>query len=282
VLRKRQPVPGYDPGLYQSERVMAEAADGTEIPISLVWRRDRKRTGPQPLLLYGYGSYGIALDPGFSQSRVSLLDRGVVFAIAHIRGGGDLGRTWYEAGKMASKATTFSDFIACAETLVARGLTTPAQLAIEGGSAGGLLMGVVVNLRPDLFKAVVSDVPFVDVISTMLDETLPLTVGEFIEWGNPKLPEQYAWMRAYSPYDNLRAGAYPAMLVRSGLNDTQVAYWEPAKYVARLRTLKTDPNPLLFKINLEVGHGGASGRFDSLREIAEDDVFLLVELGLVD
>ena len=212
---------------------------------------------------------------------MSLLDRGVVFAIAHIRGGGDLGRTWYEAGKMAKKATTFSDFIACAETLIARGLTTPEQLAIEGGSAGGLLMGVVVNQRPELFKAVVSEVPFVDVINTMLDETLPLTVGEFIEWGNPKLPEQYAWMRAYSPYDNLEPGAYPAMLVRTGLNDTQVAYWEPAKYVARLRTLKTDANPLLLKINLEVGHGGASGRFDSLREIAEDDVFLLVELGLV-
>ena len=274
-------MPGYDPTLYQSERIMAKAADGTEVPISLVWRRDLKRSSPQPLLLYGYGSYGIAMDPWFSQTRVSLLDRGVIFAIAHIRGGGDLGRTWYEAGKMGKKATTFGDFIACAETVIARGLTTPKQLAIEGGSAGGLLMGVVVNQRPELFKAVVAEVPFVDVINTMLDETLPLTVGEFIEWGNPKLPEQYAWMRAYSPYDNLKAGAYPAMLLRTGLNDTQVAYWEPAKYVARLRGLKTDANPLLFKINLEVGHGGASGRFDSLREIAEDDVFLLVELGLV-
>jgi len=280
VLKKRQPVPGYDPTLYQSERIAAKAADGTEVPISLVWRRDRKRSRPQPLLLYGYGSYGIPMDPGFSQTRVSLLDRGVIFAIAHIRGGGDLGRTWYEAGKMAQKATTFGDFIACAEAVVARGLTTPGQLAIEGGSAGGLLMGVVVNRRPELFKAVVAEVPFVDVINTMLDESLPLTVGEFIEWGNPKLPEQYAWMRAYSPYDNLERGAYPALLVRTGLNDSQVAYWEPAKYVAKLRTLKTDANPLLFKINLEVGHGGASGRFDSLREIAEDDVFLLVELGL--
>ncbi|MGZ5251866.1 MAG: prolyl oligopeptidase family serine peptidase, partial [Caldimonas sp.] len=250
------------------------------VPVSLVWRRDAKADGPQPLLLYGYGSYGIPLDPGFSQTRVSLLDRGVVFAIAHIRGGGDLGRTWYEAGKMANKATTFSDFIACAEALVARGLTTPGQLAIEGGSAGGLLMGAVVNLRPELFCAVVAQVPFVDVINTMLDETLPLTTGEFIEWGNPKIAGQYAWMRAYSPYDNLKPGAYPAMLVRTGLNDTQVAYWEPAKYVARLRTLKTDANPLLFKINLEVGHGGASGRFDSLREIAEDDAFLLAEWGL--
>ena len=280
VLRKRQPVPGYDPTLYASERITATAGDGTEVPISLVWRRDRKRDGAQPLMLYGYGSYGIPIDPSFSQTRVSLLDRGVVFAIAHIRGGGDLGHSWYEAGKMARKDTTFSDFIACAEALVASGRTTPAQLAIEGGSAGGLLMGVVVNRRPELFRAVIAEVPFVDVISTMLDESLPLTVGEFIEWGNPKLPEQYAWMRAYSPYDNLTRGAFPAMLVRTGLNDSQVAYWEPAKYVARLRTLKTDANPLLLKINLEVGHGGASGRFDSLREIAEDDVFLLVELGL--
>jgi oligopeptidase B len=281
VLRKRQPVPNYDPSLYASERSFATARDGTRVPISLVYRRDRRQGGPQPLLLYGYGSYGIPIDPAFAQTRVSLLDRGVVFAIAHIRGGGDLGRTWYEAGKMANKQTTFDDFIACAEALVAARRTTPEQLAIEGGSAGGLLMGAVVNQRPELFRVVVSHVPFVDVVTTMLDETMPLTVGEFIEWGNPKIAEQYAWMRAYSPYDNLKRGAYPAMLVRTGLNDTQVAYWEPAKYVARLRTLKTDDRPLLFKINLEVGHGGASGRFDSLREIAEDDVFVLVELGLV-
>ncbi|MEP7140433.1 MAG: prolyl oligopeptidase family serine peptidase, partial [Caldimonas sp.] len=281
VLRKRQPVPGYDASLYASERTTATAADGTAIPISLVYRRDLKRAGPQPTLLYGYGSYGIPIDPSFSQTRVSLLDRGVVFAIGHIRGGGDLGRTWYEAGKMARKQTTFDDFIACAEALVATGRTAPDRLAIEGGSAGGLLMGAVVNQRPELFRAVIAEVPFVDVVTTMLDESMPLTVGEFIEWGNPKIPEQYAWMRAYSPYDNLKRGAYPAMLVRTGLNDTQVAYWEPAKYVARLRTLKTDDRPLLFKINLEVGHGGASGRFDALREIAEDDVFVLVELGLV-
>ncbi|MEP6739843.1 MAG: S9 family peptidase, partial [Caldimonas sp.] len=281
VLRKRQPVPGYDPSLYRSERIMARASDGTDIPVSLVWRRDRKRAGPQPLLLHGYGSYGIPLDPWFSQARVSLLDRGVIFAIAHIRGGGDLGHSWYEAGKMAKKETTFTDFIACAEALIAKSYTTPATLAIEGGSAGGLLMGAVVNRRPELFRAVVAEVPFVDVINTMLDETLPLTTGEFIEWGNPKLPEQYAWMRAYSPYDNLKRGEYPAMLVRSGLNDSQVAYWEPSKYVAKLRTLKTDANPLLFKVNLEVGHGGASGRFDSLREVAEDDAFLLAELGLL-
>ncbi len=279
TLRKRQPVPNYDPELYASEKTFAVARDGTRVPISLVYRRDRKTGGAQPLLLYGYGSYGIPIDPAFSQTRVSLLDRGVVFAIAHIRGGGDLGRTWYEAGKMANKQTTFDDFIACAEALVASGRTTPALLAIEGGSAGGLLMGAVVNQRPELFRAVVSVVPFVDVVTTMLDESMPLTVGEFIEWGNPKLAEQYAWMRAYSPYDNLKRGAYPAMLVRTGLNDTQVAYWEPAKYVARLRTLKTDDRPLLLRTNLDVGHGGASGRFDSLREIAEEDAFVLVELG---
>jgi oligopeptidase B len=280
VLRKRQPVPGYDPTLYASERTFATARDGTRVPISLVYRKDRRRASPQPLLLYGYGAYGIPIDPAFSQTRVSLLDRGLVFAIAHIRGGGDLGRTWYEAGKMARKQTTFDDFIACAEALVDGGWTTPAQLAIEGGSAGGLLMGAVVNQRPELFRAVVAEVPFVDVVTTMLDESMPLTVGEFIEWGNPKIAEQYAWLRAYSPYDNLKAGAYPAMLVRTGLNDTQVAYWEPAKYVARLRTLKTDERTLVFRINLEVGHGGASGRFDSLREIAEDDAFVLVELGV--
>jgi len=280
VLRKRQPVPGYDPALYASERIMARAGDGTEVPISLVWRRDRRQAGPQPLLLYGYGSYGIPIDATFAQTRVSLLDRGVIYAIAHVRGGGDLGKRWYEAAKMATKAVTFSDFVACAEALIARGTTSPSQLAIQGASAGGLLVGAVVNLRPELFRAVVSEVPFVDVVNTMLDETLPLTTGEFLEWGNPKIAGQYAWIRAYSPYDNLKPGAYPAMLVRTGLNDTQVAYWEPAKYVAKLRTLKTDAAPLLFKINLEVGHGGASGRFDALREIAEDDAFVLVQLGL--
>lgn len=280
VLRKLQPVPTYDASRYASERVMAKAADGTDIPVSLVWRKDRRRPGPRPLLLYGYGSYGIPLDPWFSSARVSLLDRGVVFAVAHIRGGGEFGRSWYEAAKMDSKATTFSDFIACAEALVARGDTAPDRLVIEGGSAGGLLMGAVVNARPELFRAALLEVPFVDVVNTMLDETLPLTVGEFIEWGNPKLEEQYAWLRAWSPYDNLKPGAYPAMLVRTGINDTQVAYWEPAKYVAKLRTLKTDAEPLVFRINLDVGHGGASGRFDALREEAENQAFVLAVLGL--
>jgi len=282
VLKKRQPVPNYEPSLYASERLVARAADGTEVPVSLVYRKDRRQAAaPAPLLLYGYGSYGIPMDPWFSSARVSLLDRGVVFAVAHIRGGGDLGRLWYEAGKMGRKMTTFNDFIACAEALIAQGWTEPAKLAIEGGSAGGLLVAAATNLRPDLFKAVVAEVPFVDVLNSMLDESLPLTIGEFIEWGNPKLPEQYAWMRAYSPYDNLKPGAYPAMLVRSGLNDSQVAYWEPSKYVARLRSLKTDANPLLFLINLEVGHGGSSGRFDALKEVAEDDVFLLDQFGLL-
>lgn len=280
-LRKQQPVlGGYDPAHYTSRRVSARAPDGTAVPISLVFRRDLQRKGPQPLLLYGYGSYGVPTDPGFNAARLSLLDRGVVFAIAHIRGGGDLGRSWYEAGKMAHKQNTFSDFIASAEALIAQGYTRPSELAIMGGSAGGLLMGAVVNQRPELFAAVVAEVPFVDVVNTMLDETLPLTTAEFQEWGNPKVAEQYRWIRAYSPYDNLKAGAYPAMLVRTGLNDSQVPYWEPAKYVARLRTLKTDSRPLLLKVNLEVGHGGASGRYDALQERAEAFAFLLAQWGL--
>ena len=281
-LRKVQPVlGGFDATRYASERILARAADGTEVPVSLVYRKDRRTPGrPQPLLLHGYGAYGIPSDPWFSSARVSLLDRGVIVAVAHVRGGGDLGRTWYEAGKLERKMNSFTDFVACAEALVAQGVTEPARLAIEGGSAGGLLVAAAVNLRPGLFRAVLADVPFVDVVNTMLDETLPLTVGEFIEWGNPKLEPQYRWLRAYSPYDNLKRAAYPAMLVRTGLNDSQVAYWEPAKYVARLRTLKTDANPLLLRVNLEVGHGGASGRFDALKEVAEDYAFLLVELGL--
>ncbi len=281
TLIKQQPVlGGYDPTQYTSQRLMATAPDGTAVPISLVYRKDKRLDGPQPLLLYGYGSYGYPTDPPFSAYRISLLDRGAIFAIAHIRGSGDLGRSWYEAGKMARKQNTFSDFIACAEKLIALRFTSPAQLAIHGGSAGGLLMGAVVNQRPELFHAVVAEVPFVDVINSMLDETLPLTVGEFLEWGNPKIAEQYRWMRAYSPYDNLKRGAYPAMLVRTGINDSQVAYWEPAKYVARLRTLKTDAQPLLMNVNLDAGHGGSSGRFEELKERAEIFTFLLVQWGL--
>ncbi len=282
TLRKRQPVKGgYDPSLYASERVWAMAGDATRVPVSLVYRRDRRRAGePQPLLLYGYGSYGSPMDPNFSSARLSLLDRGVVFAIAHVRGGGDLGRAWYDDGKLARKMNTFTDFIAAAEALVKQAYTRPEQLVIEGGSAGGLLMGAVTNLRPELFHAVVAEVPFVDVINTMLDETIPLTTGEYIEWGDPRIEAQYRWMRAYSPYDNLRPGAYPAMLVRTSFNDSQVPYWEPAKWVAKLRTLKTDDHPLLLDINMDAGHGGASGRFDAMKERASIYAFMLSQWGL--
>jgi oligopeptidase B len=281
ALMKVQPVlGGYDATRYQSERHYATAKDGTRIPISIVYRKDMKRSGSQPTLLEGYGSYGYPFDPSFSSSRVSLLDRGVVYAIAHIRGGGDLGQLWYDDGKLDKKMNTFTDFIAVADALVEKKIASPEHLIIHGGSAGGLLMGAVTNLRPELFKAVVSEVPFVDVINTMTDETLPLTVGEFLEWGNPKIKVQYDWMRAYSPYENLKRGAYPAMFIRTGLNDSQVSYWEPAKYAAKLRTLKTDSNPLLFAINMDAGHGGASGRYDALKEAAMMYTFMLQQWGL--
>ena len=281
-LLKRQPVlGGYDPSEYRSEAITAIAADGTRVPVSLVYRKSLRTPGkPQPLLLYGYGSYGIPMDPYFRSSRISLLDRGMIFAIAHIRGGGDRGKTWYDAGKLKRKKNTFTDFIAAADSLVRRRYTAPDRLVIQGGSAGGLLMGAVVNMRPDLFRAVVSQVPFVDIMSTMLDASLPLTVGEYLEWGNPNEPGAYRYMRSYSPYDNLRRGAYPAMLVETSLNDSQVMYWEPAKYVARLRTLKTDSNPLLLKTIMEAGHGGASGRYDALQELAFTYTFVLDQVGL--
>lgn len=281
TLMKRQPVlGGYDPALYDSTQIMARSADGTEVPISLVWKRRWRIGQPQPLLMYGYGAYGIPVDPYFSSSRLSLLDRGVVFAIAHVRGGGDRGRRWYDDGKLASKPNSFTDLVACAEALVAQGWTTPAQLIIEGGSAGGLLVAAAANLRPDLFRAVVAEVPFVDVVNTMLDESLPLTVGEFLEWGNPKEPHHYAVIRSYSPYDNLREAAYPAMYLRAGLNDSQVPYWEAAKYAAKLRTLKTDDEPVLLSVNMDAGHGGASGRYDALAERAEVLAFMLAVWGL--
>ncbi len=276
LLKQTEVLGGYDPARYKSERVWASAGDGTRIPISLVYRADLRAGGPQPLLLYGYGSYGISLPDNFAAPRLSLLDRGVIYAIAHIRGGGELGEPWREAGRMERKMTTFTDFIACAEHLIASGYTARDQLAAMGGSAGGLLLGAVLNLRPDLFRAAVVKVPFVDVLNTMLDASLPLTTSEYIEWGNPNLAEQYRWMRAYSPYDNLKRQAYPAMLVTTALNDSQVPYWEAAKYVARLRTLKTDTNPLLLKVSLDpAGHGGASGRYDALRETAFDYAFVL-------
>jgi len=281
TLRKQQPVlGGYDPTLYASERLHAVASDGTKIPISIVYRHDTPRDGSAPLLLYGYGSYGISMPVIFSSNRLSLLDRGMIFAIAHIRGGGELGKPWHDAGRMHRKTNTFTDFIASAEDLIALGFAARNKLIIEGGSAGGLLMGAVTNLRPDLFRAVVSHVPFVDVLNTMLDPTLPLTVGEYEEWGNPQRAEDYFYMKNYCPYTRLERKDYPAMLIKTGLNDSQVMYWEPAKYTAKLRTLKTDGNVLLLKTNLGAGHGGASGRYDYLKEIAFDYAFVLSELGI--
>ncbi len=281
TLLKQQEVPGgFDRSFYASERVMAPAADGTLIPVSLVYRRDLKTRGQNPLYIYGYGSYGYALPVGFNPSRLSLLDRGVVMAYAHVRGGGELGDPWHDAGKMTNKRNTFTDFIHATEYLLANGYGAPGKVAIEGGSARGLLMGAVVNRRQDLCQAVLSHVPFVDVMNTMLDATLPLTVPEYEEWGNPNDPDAFAYMLTYSPYDNLKPGAYPAMLVKTSLHDSQVMYWEPAKYVARLRTLKTDNAPLLLHTNMTAGHGGASGRYDYLKEIAFDYAFLLTQLGV--
>jgi oligopeptidase B len=250
--------------------------------VSMVYRRDRfAKDGTNPLYVYGYGSYGYALPVGFGGNRLSMLDRGIVMAYAHIRGGGDLGDAWHDDGKMMVKRNTFTDFIAVTEHLLQNGYGARGKVTIEGGSAGGLLMGAVVNLRPDLFNIVLTHVPFVDVMNTMLDASLPLTVGEYEEWGNPNEAEAFAYMRSYSPYDNLAAGVYPATLVKTSLNDSQVMYWEPAKFVAKLRTLKTNTDePLLLHINMDAGHGGASGRYDYLREIAMDYAFTLRELGL--
>ncbi|MCU1374756.1 MAG: Oligopeptidase [Actinomycetia bacterium] len=280
TLLKQQPVlGGYDPELYATERQWATAPDGTKVPISLVYRKDREAGGPA--LLYGYGSYEASMDPGFSSIRLSLLDRGFVFAIAHIRGGGEMGRRWYLDGKMLKKRNTFTDFIASAEHLVAEGWTTPAQLAIRGGSAGGLLMGDVANERPDLFGAVVAEVPFVDALNTILDPTLPLTVTEWEEWGNPVTSaEVYAYMKSYAPYENVEAKDYPAMLVTAGLNDPRVSYWEPAKLVARLRVTKTDANRLLLKTEMGAGHMGPSGRYDAWREEALVLAFMLDTFGI--
>ncbi|HWE26881.1 MAG TPA: S9 family peptidase, partial [Polyangia bacterium] len=281
---KRLAVPGgYDPARYVTERLWATASDGARVPISLVRRADVPRDGTAPLLLSGYGAYGQAYEIEFDPAAIPLLDRGVVLASAHVRGGGDLGKAWHDEGRMLHKRNSFTDFIAASELLIAQKYVARDRLVITGGSAGGLLIGAVLNMRPELFRAAIVDVPFVDVINTMLDETLPMTVGEFEEWGNPKDLQFYRYMLGYSPYDNVRAQAYPAMLVRSALNDSQVMYWEPAKWVARLRATKTDTNPLLFKISLDpAGHSGASGRYDRLRETAFDDAFLLRQVGIND
>jgi oligopeptidase B len=245
----------------------------------LVYRADLARDGRSPCLLYGYGAYGYTIDPGFSSSRVSLLDRGVIYAVANVRGGGALGRPWYEDGKLQRKRNTFDDFIAAAEHLVRERYTSTGRLAISGGSAGGLLVGAVVNMRPELFRAAVANVPFVDVMNTMLDPTIPLTVIEWEEWGDPRRKEDYEYMLSYSPYDNVRARDYPAMLVTSGLNDPRVGYWEPTKWVAKLRAVKTDDRPLLLKTNMGAGHSGASGRYDELEELAFEYAFILTQIA---
>lgn len=282
LLRKQQPVlGGFDRANYASERVYATAPDGVKVPISLVYRKGLKLDGSAPMVLEGYGAYGLTNDPYFSSNRLSLLDRGVTFAIAHIRGGGEMGKPWHDAGRILNKMNTFTDFIAAGEYLETEKYTAPDRLVVTGASAGGLLMGAVLNMRPDLYKAMVAEVPFVDLINTMSDPTLPLTVGEFEEWGNPSDAEQYRYMMGYSPYDNVKKGAYPALLVRTSLNDSQVGYWEPVKWVAKLRTMKTNPEtPLLLEIDMEAGHGGASGRYDFLKEMALSFAFALDQLGI--
>lgn len=280
LLKRTEVLGGYDPAKYAVERFFVTARDGAKIPVALVHRRDRDAKKKNPLLLYAYGSYGASMDDGFSSPRFSLVDRGVTYAIAHIRGGGEMGKEWHEQGRMMSKINTFNDFIDVADYLVERGYTSKEKLGIQGGSAGGLLMGAVVNMRPDLFKAVVAGVPFVDVINTMLDPTIPLTTQEYIEWGNPNEKDAYFYMKSYDPYSNVAKKAYPSMLVRTALNDSQVGYWEAAKWVARLRANKTDENPLLLRVNMGAGHGGASGRYDRLRETAHDYAWLLAQLGV--
>jgi oligopeptidase B len=277
TIKKEQKVLGgkFQKDNYKSFRLWAKAADGVEIPMSVVVRKDTKINSETPLLLYGYGSYGITVDPRFSSSRLSLLDRGFIFVIAHVRGGEYLGRKWYENGRMLSKKNTFTDFIACAEHLIKNNYTSSNHLYASGGSAGGLLMGGIINMKPEIFKGIVADVPFVDVLTTMLDKTIPLTTGEYNEWGNPEDLEYYNYIKSYSPYDNVEAKEYPNMLVTTGLHDSQVQYFEPAKWVAKLRELKTDNNLLLLYTDMDSGHGGASGRFDVLKDIARSYSFLI-------
>jgi oligopeptidase B len=274
-LKQQEVLGDFDPDDYASERIMAKARDGVEVPVSIVYRKGFKKDGSQPLLLYGYGSYGNSMDPYFSSVRLSLLDRGFAFAIAHIRGGEEMGRQWYEDGKLLKKKNTFYDFIDCGKYLVEKGYAQPDQLYAMGGSAGGLLMGAVINMEPKLWSGVIAAVPFVDVVTTMLDESIPLTTGEYDEWGNPNDKKYYEYIKSYSPYDNVQAQDYPPMLVTTGLHDSQVQYWEPAKWVAKLREMKTDDNPLLLHTNMETGHGGASGRFERYKEVAMEYAFLL-------
>ncbi|MFV8466533.1 S9 family peptidase [Flavobacterium sp. LB1P62] len=276
-VKKEQQVLGgkFDKNNYKEERVWATAKDGTKIPISMVYRKELKKDGHNPLLQYAYGSYGHSMDATFSSTRLTLLDRGFIFAIAHIRGGEDLGRQWYEDGKLLKKKNTFTDFIDCSKFLIDQKYTSPEHLYAEGGSAGGLLMGVVVNLAPELYHGIIAQVPFVDVITTMLDDSIPLTTGEYDEWGNPNKKKYYKYMLSYSPYDNIKKQNYPNMYVSTGLHDSQVQYWEPAKWVAKLRTIKTDANVLYLDTNMDAGHGGASGRFEAIKELAKEFSFLL-------
>lgn len=276
IIKQQEVIGDFDPERYQSERIWATASDGVKVPASIVYKKELfKKDGTNPILVYAYGSYGSTVDPYFSSVRLSLLDRGFVFAIAHIRGGEYLGAQWYDEGKLLKKKNTFTDFIAVTEHLVAQKYCAINNIFAMGGSAGGLLMGAIANLRPKLWKAIVSQVPFVDVVSTMIDETIPLTTGEYDEWGNPNNKDYYDYILSYSPYDQLEGKAYPTMLVTSGLHDSQVQYWEPTKYVAKLRELKTDQNPILLRTNMDAGHGGSSGRFEQLREVAEEYAFIL-------
>jgi len=277
---KQTRVNNYDPSLYTTERVMIKARDGTSVPMSLVYKKGLQKNGKNPALIYGYGSYGISMEPGFRAARASLLDRGFVFAIAHIRGGSEMGRAWYENGKLLKKMNTFHDFIDCSEWLIAQGFTTSDHLYAMGGSAGGLLMGTVINLRPELYRAVIAQVPFVDVVSSMLDESIPLTTGEYDEWGDPRKKEYYDYMKSYSPYDNVKDQKYPHMLVTTGLHDSQVQYWEPAKWVARLRDHNKAATTILLRTNLTAGHGGASGRFAVIKEVAQEYAFMLKLEGI--
>jgi oligopeptidase B len=280
VLKKRTEVPGYDPSKYEVKRFMVTARDGARVPVSMLVSKTWKQDGTHPLLEYAYGSYGYTTEPTFNSTVLSLVDRGFAYAIAHIRGGQEMGRAWYDQGKMMNKKNTFNDFVDVAQYLVDNKYTSKDRLVANGGSAGGLLMGAVTNMRPDLFKAVVADVPFVDVINTMMDASIPLTAQEWQQWGDPHDATQYAYMRSYSPYDNVERKAYPWLLVTTSLNDSQVGFWEPSKWVAKLRAMKTDSNPLLLKINMAGGHGGSSGRYDRLHEAAFRDAFMLDAVGM--
>jgi oligopeptidase B len=279
-MKREEVLGGFDGANYVTERLHATASDGVKIPLSILYRKGLERNGRNPLLLYGYGSYGVSIDAAFMSPRLSLVDRGFVFAIAHIRGGQELGRQWYDDGKLLRKRNSFTDFVACAEFLIGENLTNPEKLFAMGRSAGGLLMGAISNLRPDLFKGVVAEVPFVDVVTTMLDASIPLTTGEYDEWGDPNDKRYYDYMLSYSPYDNVEKKNYPAMLVTGGLHDSQVQYWEPAKWVAKLRAFKTDKNRLLLKTNMDAGHGGKSGRFRRHQETAFSYAFLLDLAGI--